>query len=149
MIYNLGNKIVNSYLVDLEGGGYLLIDTGYADNYRGFLKRLQKTGISPGDIKFIFLTHAHDDHAGFLNEVLSLTDSKVILHPGAISGLMRGQNSFEGGCSSRLAWLFCQILAVFGKGEHKYPPIKEEYLDRLVAIDSDEFKSLSFPFTVV
>lgn len=93
----------------------------------------------------MFLTHAHDDHAGFLNDVLAITDSKVILHPKAIERLLKGQNPFVGGCSSRLAWLFCQILKLFDK----YPPIKQEYLNRLITIDSEQFKSLSLPFKVV
>ena len=149
MIYNLGNRVVNNYLVSLDDGGYVLIDTGYAENYPAFRKRLVKTGVSPKDIKYVFLTHAHDDHDGFLNEVLSITDATVILHPKAVDGLLKGQNSFEGGCSSRLAWLFCQLLAFFGKGEHKYPPLKEEYMDRLITIDSPAFKALSLPFEVI
>ena len=149
MIYNLGNRVVNNYLVSLDDGGYVLIDTGYAENYPAFRKRLVKTGVSPKDIKYVFLTHAHDDHDGFLNDVLSITDAKVILHPKAVNGLLMGQNSFEGGCSSRLAWLFCQILAFLGKGEHKYPPLKEEYMDRLITIDSPAFKALSLPFEVI
>ena len=28
MIYNLGNRVVNNYMVSLDGGGYVLIDTG-------------------------------------------------------------------------------------------------------------------------
>lgn len=150
MIYNLGNRVVNNYLVSLgEEEGYVLIDTGYAESYGAFRKRLKKRGVLPKEIKYVFLTHAHDDHGGFLNEVLAITDAKVILHPKAIAGLLKGQNSFEGGCSSRLAWLFCQILALFEKGEHKYPPLKEEYLNRLVTIGSEEFQSLSLPFEVI
>ena len=149
MIYNLGNRVVNNYLVSLDGGGYVLIDTGYAENYPAFRKRVDRSGVSPKEIKYIFLTHAHDDHAGFLNEVLAITDARVILHPKAVDGLLKGKNSFEGGCSSRLAWLFCQILALFGKGGHKFPPLKEEYLDRLVTIDTSAFKALSLPFEVV
>ena len=73
MLYNLGNRIVNNYLVSLgEEDGYVLIDTGYAESYGAFRKRLKKTGVSPKEIKYVFLTHAHDDHDGFLNEVLAL-----------------------------------------------------------------------------
>ena len=148
-IYNLENRIANNYLVGLNEGGYVLIDTGYVEGYANFLKRMKKTGVTPEEIKYIFLTHAHDDHAGFLNQVLAITDAKVILHPKAIERLLKGQNPFIGGCSSRLAWLFCQILKLFGKGEHKFPPIKEGYLNRLITIDSEQFKSLSLPFEVV
>ena len=52
-----------------------------------------------GNSLFAARTLAHDDHAGFLNEVLAATGADVILHPGAVEGLKRGQNSFEGGCS--------------------------------------------------
>ena len=124
-ILDLGTRVVNNYLIPC-GDGRILIDTGYAGGFAHFQKMLEKNGIRPEEIKYIFLTHAHDDHAGFLNEVLDATGAQVILHPKAIEGLQRGQNSFEGGCSSLLAWLFCQILALFGHGDHRYPSIKEE-----------------------
>ena len=147
-ILNLGNRVVNNYLVSTTRG-YILIDTGYAGGFLRFMKRLKKNHIQPRDIRYVFLTHAHDDHAGFLNEVLAATDAQVILHPKAIEGLRRGQNSFKGGCSSRLAWLFCHVLTLFGHGDHRYPPIKDEYLGRLIPIDSEQFKALGFPYIVL
>ncbi len=43
-------------------------------------KRANKQGIAFSEIKYIFLTHAHDDHAGFLNELLSkYPELKVII----------------------------------------------------------------------
>lgn len=148
MILNLGNRIVNNYLIS-SPTGLILIDTGYDGSFPHFMKALEKNHIQPQEIKYVFLTHAHDDHAGFLNDVLSATDAEVILHPEAIGGLKRGQNSFEGGCSSFRAWLFCQILALFGHGDHRYPPIREEYLDRLIPIESERFRTLNFPYEVM
>lgn len=149
MIYNLGNRVVNNYLLSLDDGGYILIDTGYAEYYNAFRKRLRKIGIDPREIKYVFLTHAHDDHDGFLNDVLAISDAKVILHPLAIDGLLKGQNSFEGGYSSRQAWLFGKILELAGKGEHKYPPLNEKFMDRLITVDSSAFKSLNLPFRII
>ena len=148
MILNLGNRTVNNYLIS-SPTGLILIDTGYDGSFPHFMKALEKNHIQPQEIKYVFLTHAHDDHAGFLNDVLSTTEAEVILHPEAIGGLKRGQNSFEGGCSSFRAWLFCQILALFGHGDHRYPPIREEYLDRLIPIDSERFRTLNFPYEVI
>ena len=148
MICNLGSRVVNNYLISSKAG-YILIDTGYAGGFQHFMKMLKKKYIEPQKIRYIFLTHAHDDHAGFLNEVLAATDAKVILHPKAVEGLKRGQNSFEGGCSSFQAWLFCQILALFGHGDHLYPAIRKEYLDRLIPIDSEQFKALHFPYRIL
>ena len=147
-ICNLGNRIVNNYLIPCDEG-YILIDTGYENGFRRFQRKLMESGIRPENIKYVFLTHAHDDHAGFLNDVLAITNARVILHPLAIEGLKKGQNSFEGGCSSRLAWLFCKILALAGHGDHRYPAIRDEYLNRLVSIDSDEFRTLCFPYGVM
>ena len=148
MIINLGNRVVNNYLIDYEDG-YILIDTGYQNGFRRFKRNIKKRNINPDDIKFIFLTHAHDDHAGFLNDVLQATDAKVILHPKSLDGLRRGQNSFEGGCSSHLAHFFCLILEMLGKGEHRYPVIREKFTNRLITIYSDAFRELNFPFEIV
>ena len=147
-IIDLGTRAVNNYLIP-SGDGWILIDTGYEGGFSHFHKMLEKNGLRPEEIRYVFLTHAHDDHAGFLNEVLAATSADVILHPKALEGLKRGQNSFEGGCSSYLAWLFCQILALFGHGEHRYPPIKEEYLDRLIPVGSERFRMLGFPYEVL
>lgn len=147
-IFNLGNRVVNNYLISTEVG-YVLIDTGYEGGFKHFANKLNCLRVSPKDIHYVFLTHAHDDHAGFLNEVLAATDAKVILHPKAIERLKIGQNSFEGGCSSRFAYLFCKILALCGKGEHKFPAIKPEYLPRLITTDSEEFRTLLLPFKIL
>ena len=147
-IINLGTRVVNNHLIPCEDGR-ILIDTGYAGGFAHFQKMLKKSGVRPEEIRYVFLTHAHDDHAGFLNEVLAATNAEVILHPKAVEGLQRGQNSFEGGCSSFLAWLFCQLLALLGHGEHRYPAIREEYLDRLIPIDSERFRALDFPCEVL
>ena len=83
------------------------------------------------NIKYIFLTHAHDDHAGFLNELLGRNkELKVIMSNKAMTTLKRGQNSFEGGCSTFLAWIFCKFLGVFGKAGHLFPAIEDKYEDR-------------------
>ena len=148
MIYNLGNRIVNNYLISTNDG-YILIDTGYENGFKRFKKKIASLGIDPKKIKYIFLTHAHDDHAGFLNDVLDVTNARVILHPEAVEVLKRGQNPFDGGCAGRLAYAFCLILKIFGKGEHRFPVIREEYLNRLVTTDSEEFRSLKHEFRVI
>ena len=146
-VRNLGSRVVNNYLIPGKDG-YILIDTGYSDGFPHFLKKLKEAKINPDQIKYVFLTHAHDDHAGFLNEVLSITNAKVILHPKAVDMLKKGESSEEGGCSSLLAYLFCQILELLAKG-HGFPPLKTEYYDRLITIDSEEFHALDLPFQVI
>lgn len=140
-VINIGGKVVNNYLLVTEHG-CVAIDTGYAGGFDQYSSMLSKNGLSMSDIKFVFLTHAHDDHAGFLGELLSATKAPVILHHEAIGRLMQGQNRFTGGCTSKTALLFCKCLALAGKGKHKFPPI--DVSDKAIIVDKDEqpFKDL-------
>ena len=128
-IINIGNRINNNYIIKLDKG-YLLIDTGYSEQFNGFCEKLRKNNIELKEISYVLLTHAHDDHAGFLNELLDNSDAKVILHGQAVARLREGQNSFDGGCASYLAIIFCIIMKLLGKGEHRFPPVdrKERYI---------------------
>ncbi len=136
---NVGNRIMNTYLYKLEDG-YVMIDTGYQNSFKACKKKLQKNKISTKDIKYIFLTHAHDDHAGFINDMIRENKNlKVIMSPKGIDVLRKGQNSFDGGCSGMQSYLFCLFMKILGKGRHKFPPIKKEYEDNLIFI-TDENK---------
>ena len=48
-----------------------------------------------------------------------------------------------------LAYIFCKLFALFGKSEHKFPPIKDEYLNRLITTDSQEFRNLNLPIQAI
>lgn len=140
MIYNAGNRIMNTYVYQTSAG-YIMVDTGYEHSLRGVEKKLNKQGIDISDIKYVFLTHAHDDHAGFLNELLGRNiDLKVIMSDKAMTTLKRGQNSFDGGCSTTFACMFCKLMGLVGKAEHRFPPIEDRYNDRFIEI-TDENKS--------
>ncbi len=140
MIYNAGNRIMNTYVYQTSVG-YIMIDTGYEHSLVSVEKKLNKQGVDIADIKYIFLTHAHDDHAGFLNELLGKNaDLRVIMSDKAMPTLKRGQNSFDGGCSTAFAWMFCKLMGLVGKAEHRFPPIEDCYNDRFIEI-TEENKS--------
>ncbi len=133
-IINAGNIIMNTYVYPCPNG-YIMIDTGYEHSLKDVETKLNKKGIKLSDIKYVFLTHAHDDHAGFLNELLGKnTDLKVIMSDKSMPTLKRGQNSFEGGCSTVLAWIFCKLMGLVGKAEHRFPAIDDKYNGRFVEI---------------
>lgn len=121
-VINIGDRILNNYVLICENG-CVVIDTGYEGGFGRFCERLSLNGLSLSDISFIFLTHAHDDHAGFLGELLNQTEAPLILHSKAVERLMEGHNRFTGGCSSRLAQLFCRLMAIAGKGKHEFPEV--------------------------
>ena len=92
-VYNVGNRVVNAWLFRLHGKT-VLVDTGYAGGYPAFAARCRAKGIPPETIDYILLTHAHDDHAGFLQEVLAASGARVLLHEAALPTLRNGQNAF-------------------------------------------------------
>ena len=133
-IINVGNRIVNVYVYRAPIG-LVMIDTGYENGLKRVEKKLASYNLSMAEIKYVFLTHAHDDHAGFLNELLkNYPDIRVFINPASLPVLKRGQNRFEGGCSSVLAFWFCKAMALAGKGQHRFPPIEDAFLDRLIHI---------------
>lgn len=131
-VINVGNRINNNYIIKLKKG-YLLIDTGYPEQFKNFCNKLRKHNIELKDISYILLTHAHDDHAGFLNEILDNSEAKVILHQQAVERLKKGQNVFKGGCTSYLALTFCRVMKLLGKGEHRFPPVDRS--NRYIVLD--------------
>ena len=133
-IINAGNIIMNTYVYPCSNG-YIMVDTGYEHSLKDVETKLGRKGIKLSEIKYVFLTHAHDDHAGFLNELLGKnTDLKVIMSDKSMPTLKRGQNSFEGGCSTLLAWIFCKLMGLVGKAEHRFPVIKDKYDGRFIEI---------------
>lgn len=69
-IENVGNRIMNTYVYPIATG-YVMVDTGYENSMRSVMKKLNRRGIERSEVRYVFLTHAHDDHAGFLNELLA------------------------------------------------------------------------------
>lgn len=131
MVYvNIGNRVLNNYILKTSLG-YIVVDTGYAGGFNRFCKGLERISISIKDIKYIFITHAHDDHVGYLNELKKATDATIVMDCKSPERLSLGQNLWEGGYSSRLAKGFTNLFTLFGKGMHKFP-IVEKFDDTLL-----------------
>ena len=134
-IRNTGNRIMNTWIYPVEDG-WAMIDTGYENSYASVVKKLRNLLIQPEEIRYIFLTHAHDDHAGFLKEWMTQhPHTQVIAHEKAMDGLRRGQNSFDGGCSTLMAFLFCQLMVLLGNGDHRFPKLSEEHLEKILTLN--------------
>jgi glyoxylase-like metal-dependent hydrolase (beta-lactamase superfamily II) len=85
----------NCYLLKCAEG-YLLLDTGFPNSYPIFLRELEKSGIALSQIKYLLLTHHHDDHAGFAARLIDQTRARVIVHQKAIAHLREGRFTFPG-----------------------------------------------------
>ena len=61
----------NSYIVRLDEG-LLLFDTGCGDTLDQLFANIRYWGMDPADIRYVFLTHPHYDHAGGGHRLKSL-----------------------------------------------------------------------------
>ena len=78
--------ITTCYLLECAGG-YLLIDTGFPKNYAKFLRHLAKTGVEKNSIRYLLITHNHDDHVGFAARLKRETGARCIVHRNALAPL--------------------------------------------------------------
>lgn len=88
LVFNL--KPTRCYLLKIDGG-YLLIDTSFPNYYEEFCNELHKHGIELTDIKYLLLTHHHDDHAGFAEKLKEVSGCRLIVHEKAIVALAKGE----------------------------------------------------------
>jgi glyoxylase-like metal-dependent hydrolase (beta-lactamase superfamily II) len=119
-------------------GGYLLIDTDYERYYALFEKKLAGLGIATSDIKYLLLTHHHDDHAGFAAELVRSTGCQVIAHRNAVSALQQGKSEDTGKALNRRVQITFMFYTLFHK-EYTYPPLTLSDRDILLEGDNDFF----------
>ncbi len=102
--------------------GYLLIDTDYSKYCRRFTRKLSALGIALAEIKYLLLTHHHDDHAGFAAELVRSTGCHVIAHYLAARPLSRGRSE---GTDNPVNWRCRATLALYTllHAEYTFPPL--------------------------
>ena len=67
------------YLIDGGDGNLALVDAGVGINSQAIVDNIVAHGFDPGDIKYLFLTHAHTDHVGGAAFFKDLSGCKVTL----------------------------------------------------------------------
>jgi glyoxylase-like metal-dependent hydrolase (beta-lactamase superfamily II) len=127
--------------------GIIGIDTGYPGGFPKYKKRFEKL-FPLSELKYLVLTHHHDDHSGFLNEIIEATNAKIILHPEAIPLLAEGKNNTPPGSdySSVPASLFGKF-----KKDFSFPPVVIPS-DRIITVDSEEiqpFEDFNLPLKIL
>jgi len=85
-------SMTNCFLVK-AGDHYVLVDTGYEDDWDVFRTRLNEAGVELDQISHIVLTHHHDDHCGLLHHILRENDSiQVVMSPLCKELITKGEN---------------------------------------------------------
>jgi glyoxylase-like metal-dependent hydrolase (beta-lactamase superfamily II) len=144
-VFNLGGYLLKNYILQTPAG-VIAIDTGYPGGAESFRRRFTRRWPLTA-LKYIFLTHHHDDHAGFLGDLLAQCDAQVVLHPLALPQLYAGRNAEPPGAgySSRPASWFSLVKKDFG-----FPPVDPGGRAVLVEREDDQpFERLGLPIKVV
>jgi glyoxylase-like metal-dependent hydrolase (beta-lactamase superfamily II) len=127
------------YLLRLSNG-YLQIDTGYTRDYPTYRSSLSKLGIAADDIKVLVLTHHHDDHAGFLNDLTRDTPLTIIAHEQAKALLMTGKNdkSRGGGYVNPFVKFIADVkMRLDSEWTLTFPPFEMRPNDILIGADDN------------
>lgn len=131
-IVDCGTDFVHSWVIQ-NRGLTVLVDTGYTEDWHHFLKRMREADIDLSALDYLFLTHAHDDHAGFVNDVMAQAPRlRVIASRAALPGLRRGQNGPGGGVPDDNAAAVCRQMVKDGHGRHRFPALEEAQLSRFL-----------------
>ncbi|KGE73900.1 hypothetical protein DC28_01485 [Spirochaeta lutea] len=127
--------MTTSYLIPLPHG-YLLVDTNYPHNYELFKELILQEGVDPKDIRFLLLTHHHDDHAGFVQILVSENpDIQVLIHERSIPLIARGRNNTDNGgaiVNGGVNLLFHLKKAVSPWWDHQFPGFIPRNRDRIL-----------------
>ncbi|MBN2099573.1 MAG: MBL fold metallo-hydrolase [Dehalococcoidia bacterium] len=117
--------------------GYVLIDTSYPGYFQPFQKCIARLGIDMSEIKYLLLTHHHDDHSGFAAELVRKTACRVIAHPNAVAPLKKGESEDTvQPVNLRVKFVF-SIFQLFHRG-FRFPPLSLAENDFILTGDNDD-----------
>lgn len=130
-------SVTNCFLVK-AGERYVLIDTGYEEDWALFRKRIREAEVGLSQISHIILTHHHDDHCGLLHDILRENGSvRVVMSKLCGDLIAKGENDLTHGgglLNKRVAWLLRR---------------KQVYLSVILRKKIDKSKNLKFtPYLV-
>lgn len=119
---------VNVYLLETEVG-FALIDTGPPGSEEAILNAARELRCSPHDIRQIFVTHCHFDHAGSLAALKQATGAAAAMHPLDAAMVERGDvlRPFEP-APGILPALLCRLAPILPLPRKVTPAIVERRL---------------------
>ena len=86
-VLNLG--FVNGYLIKTDAG-FLLVDTGPADQRAKLERELENAGCRPGNLKLIIATHGDSDHVGNCAWLRQKYAIKIAMHRDEVEAVQKG-----------------------------------------------------------
>jgi len=130
--------ITTAYLVK-GSGPWVQIDTGYRGDLGKRERRMARLGVDPAEVGYLILTHHHDDHAGYLAELVRRTPGVRVIMGRETAGLVRAgvNNTANGGglVTRRVALLFSLMRRLRPGWDLTFPPYDVREADIVVAED--------------
>ncbi|MES2623975.1 MAG: MBL fold metallo-hydrolase [Pseudomonadota bacterium] len=77
-LYYVGTSFVSAYLL-VTSDGLIMIDSLYQNYTTQALDAIRTLGLDPADIRYLLVTHGHDDHSGGIDEVRRVSGAKVAM----------------------------------------------------------------------
>lgn len=112
----------NAYLLPVSGG-YLMIDTGYPEDSQLVYQALSREGIELSEIRYLFITHAHDEHAGFAADLKARSGCRLILPEGSLADLARGRFDWQGESVNRRVDLLSRLYNLIKQRDFSFEPV--------------------------
>lgn len=101
-------SVTTCYLIKMDEK-FLLIDTGYEEDWELFQRRLIEANVEFSQIGYLLLTHHHDDHCGLLHSILRENgDIRVVMSDLCNELIQKGENDLTHGgglVNKRVAFL--------------------------------------------
>ncbi len=144
-IHDIGNYMLRNYLLETPQG-WIALDSGYAGGDFAYFNRLKRY-TPPDGLRYVFLTHAHNDHAGFLGELVAQSGAKLVVSQASLPRLATGENMLpEGtGFTSR----FGVALSAMMK-RSSFPPVLPDASAIILNSEADQpFLAAGLPIRVV
>jgi glyoxylase-like metal-dependent hydrolase (beta-lactamase superfamily II) len=124
-VITLNFEFTNLFLMPIDHG-YILIDNAYEKEFGKFIEYLDAHKIDINDIKYVLITHHHDDHVGFLNQITTMNPSiSVVLHRKTVELIATGLNNKNngGGIVSRRIFVLFKLKQILTPGWNlSFPP---------------------------
>ena len=143
-VSNIGTATRNNWILETPDG-IIAVDTGLPGQSDGFLNRFRKKW-PLSTLKYIFLTHAHVDHAGFLAELLDKTEARLILCEESRKILATGLNDEA---HEYRNWIGKILEKSMSGATGKYTPVTDTSRMDIVSDNDSLFEKLRFPVRVV
>ena len=81
----------------IQDGKFGLVDSGNRNTEKRIIKAVTSRGLNMEDLRFIFLTHTHFDHAGNAASLKKISEATIIVHQSEADFLREGFHPIPNG----------------------------------------------------